>query len=175
MSKLSKSEERVKQVIDRSVEELDEIYDMLMDEAKGVHFAVAPHLPGRMKPKPAQAEKVALGDEVERVCKACKQPILKEPPVVWEVWKEKRDGALLKFLLEWAAGKSRTRESEKTDTEIYVVFGDIDSLPSGETTTKNEVNELKGSHPRTPGKTGKSKLDALVEGTKKEKPTLGII
>lgn len=148
MAKASRAEEQVRKVIDTGIDNLPEIFDMLMDEAKGVYFAVCPTIPGREKPKPANAKFVTLSKEVEKVCKTCQQPLLKEPHVVWEVWKEKRDGGLLRFLYDQLAGKSKARDAEKVDTEIIVVFGDIDSVLNGETGVANEASESKGSLPR---------------------------
>jgi len=126
--------EQVQKVLDKGVEQLDDIFDALLDEANGVFFTVSPQLPSRAKPKVHQAEFVSNADEVEKVCKTCKQPILKQPRGVWEVWKSRRDGSTLRFLYDQLAGKSKTRDTEKIDPEIILVFGDIDSNPvSGET------------------------------------------
>lgn len=164
MSKVSKLDTRVQEVIDKGVDQLDDIFEMLMDEAKGVYFLVSPKLPGREKPKGNLAEFVSLADEVESVCKKCKQPLLKNPPVVWEVWKKQRDSILLKYLYDQLAGRSKARETEKVDPEIIVVFGDIDSEERAATT--NEVKELEGSPPRT------SVFDNIPTST--EAPLLGI-
>jgi hypothetical protein len=166
LPKPSKTEEKVRQVIDTGVELLPEIFEMLLDEAKGVHFVVSPLLPGRMKPKHGAAL-VTEAEEVEKVCRSCKQPILKEPRQVWEVWKEKRDATTLRYLHDQIAGRSKARENEKVDTEIYVIFGDIDSLPPGETKGVNGENGLKGSLPRM-------SLDDLIEDVEQETPDLGV-
>lgn len=145
----SKADQRVQDVLDRGVEYLDEILDMLLDEAKGVHFVVSPRAQGGAGRK---AKLVTQADEVEKTCKTCKQPILKEPRVEWEVWKERRDGPMLKFLYEQMVGRAKQRESQKIDPEIVVVFGDIDSVEGVEAReqgSRNEVKEIKGSHPRT--------------------------
>jgi hypothetical protein len=167
MAKLSKSEERKRRVLDEGVEHLPEIFEALLDEAKGVHFVVAPHIPERNKPR--SGKKVCLATEVESVCPRCKQAKLTDPPVIWEVWKEKRDTTTLRYLHDQIAGRAKAREAEQVDTEIIVVFGDIDS--TGETGVVNEVNECKGSLPRTPVK--KTKLEDLLDDPK-EKTDLGL-
>lgn len=145
------SEQKVQQVLDRGIQDLDKIYDWLMEEAEGVCFAVSPHTDPRAKPKPHLADFVAKADAVEKVCKACKQPILKQPPEVWEVFKEKRDASLLKWLADQLIGKAQMRQGDKIDPEIIVVFGDIDSqqdIESGAIEERKSDTEINGSPDR---------------------------
>lgn len=168
MANLSKTEERRRRVLDEGVEHLPEIFEALMDEAKGVHFVVSPHIPDRNKPR--NAKKVGLATEVEAVCSKCRQAKLTDPPVIWEVWKQQRDAVTLRYLHDQLAGRAKAREAEQIDTEIIVVFGDIDS-DNRETNAANEESEVKGSLPRMPPK--KTKLDDLLDAPK-EKTDFGI-
>lgn len=136
---------KVEEVLERGLESLDEIWEMLVDEAKGVHCLVFPGLPKRDKPK---GKLIATAAEVEKVCTKCKQPVLIDPPVVWEVWKTRRDTVTLKWLAEQLVGRAKSREVEKFDPEIIVVFGDIDSV-SGETRGMSGAIESKGSPPES--------------------------
>jgi hypothetical protein len=173
---MNKGENKVQAVLDKAADHLDELFEMLMDEAKGVQFVVSP----RIRAAPRNADFETEAEEVLCVCKACNQPIVVEPRVAWNVYRERRDAATIKFLYEQAAGRAKSREQDKIDTEIFVVFGDIDSLPGeyvSEPQAVNEENGLMGSPPRRgrPRKvTAEDRLEQAIEPTTTEKVSYGL-
>lgn len=152
-------EEKTQELQQRLAEMGDEILELLYEEAKGTIFAVAKNADRRQFVKNAEqvAESVAT---VGKVCKTCKQPVLTTPLEVWEVWKTRPNVAALKHLHEQIMGRAQQKKQEEVDPEIFVVFGDIDSVDNLAVATNegneqrlgNEVNKLKGSPTRTDGK-----------------------
>lgn len=157
---MSRLDEQVQQALEKYGDDIDEILETLKKQAMGVTFALVPGL----RDKPKNATLAAIGLEVElkpdgspRCCGSCKQPILIQPPAVWEVYKTRPDIRALEGMLEHIAGRAKQRAAEKIDPVIIVQFGDIDST---EQTSEERVsvvkdmgevkNELNGSPDRTP-------------------------
>jgi hypothetical protein len=143
-------DEKVQQSLDKYSESIDELFEIMLDEARGTLFVVSPKMDARAKPKQHQADFVAVAEEVEqdgkeaRVCKSCRQIILKEPRVEWEVYKRKPDIPAAKNLMEQIAGRAKQREQETVDPVIIVQFGDIDSESPVNVTSEERVSEVEG-------------------------------
>lgn len=143
--------EKVNRVQEKGLQRLDELFDALWEQAQGVSFLVTPT--NRKNTQPKDADKTDEGYIVDHICAKCKQPVLVEPIVMYEVWKERRDSGLLKYLFDQQVGRSSQKDKDVVDPEIIIVFGDIDSDESpNELTDKdnkfdNKLTALEASEP----------------------------
>lgn len=119
--------EQLNKVQEKGFKRLNDLFDSLWEEAQGVRFLVTPT--NRKNALPKSADKEGTGHVIDHVCPKCKQPVLKEPIEVFEVWKQRRDAGLLKYLFDQWAGKSAQKEKDVVDPEIIIVFDSIDSGP----------------------------------------------
>jgi len=117
--------EKVNRVQEKGLQRLDELFDALWEQAQGVMFLVTPT--NRKNTLPKNADKEDVGSIIDHICPKCNQPVLVEPPVIYEVWKERRDSGLLKYLFDQQVGRSSQKDKDVVDPEIIIVFGDIDS------------------------------------------------
>jgi hypothetical protein len=127
-------------VHERGLQQLDELFDLMVEVAKGVFIVVSP----KARQKPTDADFVAEVATVETVCKACKRPRLKAPEEVWEVYKVRPDRAMLQHLHEQLAGKAAAKQGAERDTEINVFFGDIDCEAEDGTDERAHPNPPEG-------------------------------
>lgn len=119
--------EKVGEVQEKGFRKLDKLFDKLWEQAEGVRFLVTPNPRRNEKPKNATPE--GIGYVIEHICPKCKLPVPKEPLEVYEVWKEKPDSMLLRYLYDQMVGRSSQKDKETVDPEINIIFGDIESEP----------------------------------------------
>lgn len=117
---------QLQKVQEKGLRKINELFDALWEEAQGVRFLVTPT--NRRNTLPKNADKEGEGYVVDHICAKCRQPVLKEPPELYEVWKERRDSMLLRYLYDQQVGKSGQKDKEVIDPEIIIVFDAIDSI-----------------------------------------------
>lgn len=123
--------EQVSKVQEKGLRKLNELFDALWEEAQGIKFLVTPT--NRRNTLPKNADKLDEGFVIDHICPKCKQPVIKDPPEFYEVWKERRDSTLLRYLYDQQVGKSGQKDREVVDPEIIIIFDAIDSIESEST------------------------------------------
>lgn len=133
--------EVLKQLEDSGLDELPELFDQLLDMAKGLKVYV------RVEDiKPFGARKLSKGRLVEteakaNACPACKRSFVSSPHgEVVEVYRYPPDKALLRYLHEYLAGKARAKEERQVDPVIIIQFPAIDTVHTA--VTHEEAAEL---------------------------------
>ena len=136
----TKKADVLKQIEDKALVMLPEVFDTLMEVARGTKFGVA--VDGT-RPRKGTAVKVGVeGRALTEFCPTCYHELTGHPPEVVEVWRTLPDTVLLRYIHEYLAGKAKVREEERPDTVINVYFGEIDTVFTPEHSALSDLEEL---------------------------------
>jgi hypothetical protein len=113
------ADESVKHVTERGLDELDALFDSMLEAAKGYLFVIHPDT--QEKDFPRNADLVGRGEEVSKACKQCQKT-----GRTWLVFRSRPDLPMQKYLFDHLAGKAAQKAAEKVDPVINVYFGDIE-------------------------------------------------
>lgn len=118
--------DKVQEVHEKALEKLDELWDLMYQQAQGVFVLVSP----KARRAPEGATHVGSVEMVEECCPKCKQPKT-DPREVWEVYKLAPDSTMLKYLHDQLAGRAAQKAAERVDPELHIYFGDIECDTTG--------------------------------------------
>jgi hypothetical protein len=132
----------LKQIEDSALEVLPEVFETLMEVARGTRFGVAIEGTGGRPRKGTATNTGIRGKALEKFCPHCRNMFPVHPPEIVEVWQTLPDTVLLRYIHEYLAGKAKVREEERPDTIINVYFGEIDTVYTPETPALEGLEEL---------------------------------